>query len=63
MAKRGVALLYCAGIPDPEVPESRFHVEHCPVHPPPPAKAAFFNQLVDAWIDNLDREGLRQLGQ
>jgi hypothetical protein len=39
-----------------------FHVEHCPVHPTAAAMAAFFDELVDTRVDDLDGEGLGQLG-
>jgi hypothetical protein len=63
MTKRGIALLDRTGISNPEVSESRFHVEHCPVHPTSPPKASLLDELVDARIDNLDGEGFGQLSQ
>src|ERR1700736_1981531 len=63
MTKRGIALLDRTGVSNPEVSEPRFHVEHCPVHPPPAPKATLLDELVDSGVDDLNWESLRQLRQ
>src|SRR2546430_4296795 len=58
-----VTLLECPRVPDPCIDEVRFHVEHRPVHPAAPAVPAFFDELVHAGLNDLDREGVRELGK
>src|SRR5690606_37903076 len=43
-------------VPSPGVHETMFHVEHSPVEQSPTACGAFFNQTMDAGIDDLDRK-------
>src|ERR1700682_529730 len=40
-----------------------FHVEHRPVHPTTSAVPAFLHELVHPGLDDLDREGVRELGK
>jgi hypothetical protein len=63
VAERRVPLLYRTGIANPQVRESMFHVEHSPVHPTATPEASLLNKLVHARVDDLHREGLRQLCQ
>src|SRR5579862_7035471 len=62
-AQRRVALLERAAIAHPGIDEVRFHVEHRPVDPAPPSVAAFLNQPVNPWLDDLYRECLGQVCQ
>ena len=56
--QRCVPLPQRAGVPDPGINELRFHVEHRPVHPPPPSMSPFLHQLVYARINHLNRKSL-----
>src|ERR1700730_2988109 len=40
-----------------------FHVEHRPVHPATSAVSPFLHELVHPGLDDLDREGVRELGK
>jgi hypothetical protein len=40
-----------------------FHVEHAPIQPPPPSVPTLLDQLMNAGIDDLNRESLSELGE
>ena len=46
-------------VPHPGISESRFHVEHCPVHPTPPPVATLLNEAMNTGLYHLYRKGLR----
>ena len=62
-AQRGVALLQDARVALPAVDEGGFHVEHRPIEPAAAPGAAFLDEPMDAGLNDLNRERLRELRQ
>ena len=63
MGGGGIALLEWPGVRRPHLDEPMFHVERCPVHPPPTSMSAVLDELVDPGVDHLDRQRLGELGE
>jgi hypothetical protein len=62
-SKARIALLESALVPMPLRYKGWFHVEHTPVHRATSGAWALFDELMDVWIDDLDRKGGGKIGQ
>ena len=61
--KAALRCLQRTGVAQPGIDEMRFHVEHTPVEPAPAPRARLLDELMDAGLDDLNGEGLRELAR